>query len=100
MYQFSLAWFVELYLKTIREADQGDEEVIEEVEGSDEPTRRSATFEEKVKSRMQKLDEHFLYSLYCTTCRCIFERHKLLFALQLLMRLKENYNPDNCSESS
>eukprot|EP01051_Picozoa_sp_SAG22_P003761 SAG22_NODE_187_length_15860_cov_44.770446_19_plen_291_part_00 len=89
MYQFSLQWFVELFLKTIAEAEQGQTEVVDEA-GDGEATR-PATFEEQVIDRMHKLDEHFMYSLYNATCRCIFERDKLLFAVQMLMRLKENY---------
>ena len=86
MYQFSLQWFVELFLKTIAEAEQGKTEV-EDGEGN----TREATFEESIVDRMHHLDEHFLYGLYTSTCRCIFERDKLLFALQMLMRLKQNY---------
>lgn len=91
MYQFSLAWFVDLYLKTIEKAEPGDAEVVEPAEGDEEPKTRPASFEEVVKSRMKNLDEHFLYSLYCATCRCIFERDKLLFALNLCVKLKENF---------
>jgi dynein heavy chain len=87
MYQFSLAWFVDLYLQTIEQAAQGNTEIVDAESGE----TREATFEEQIKSRMENLNDHFLYSLYCSTCRCIFERDKMLFSLYMCMRLKENY---------
>ena len=101
MYQFSLAWFVALYQRTIAEAEAGNPEfVIEEGDPDDPDSRktRAATDEEVITDRMAKLEEHFLYSLYCNACRCLFERDKLLFSLNLCMRLKENAGTMDATE--
>ena len=93
MYQFSLAWYVALYQKSIEQAEPGATEIVTDPGDGEDPEtvqRRPATDEETISDRMDKLEAHFLYSLYCSTCRSLFERDKLLFALNLMMRLKEN----------
>lgn len=61
MYQYSLTWFINLYLQSI----------------ANSPT--SSVVEERVVS----LNDHFTRSIYNNVCRSLFEKDKLLFSFVL-----------------
>jgi dynein heavy chain len=65
MYQYSLTYFISLFLRSIDAAPRS----------KDVPTR------------LQSLRDHFTFFLYVNICRSLFERHKLLFAFHLSTRL-------------
>ncbi|XP_050357868.1 dynein axonemal heavy chain 1-like [Nymphalis io] len=65
MYQYSLEWFVKLFIRSMAETEPNDD-IIE---------------------RVDIIIEHFTFLLYQNVCRSLFERHKLLFAFLLCARI-------------
>ncbi|XP_020293119.1 dynein heavy chain 7, axonemal-like [Pseudomyrmex gracilis] len=66
MYQYSLIWFVNLFVMAITNT---------------EPT-------DIVEQRLKDLTRYFTYSLYVNICRSLFEKDKLLFTLLLVVNLQ------------
>lgn len=61
MYQYSLVWYINLFLSSIADSPKSDD----------------------IDIRIANLKTHFTYSLYSNICRSLFKKDKLLFSLIL-----------------
>jgi dynein heavy chain, axonemal len=68
MYQYSLPWFVNLFIASITAAAPAVE----------------------IPVRLTNIHNHVTYSLFCNVCRSLFEKDKLLFAFLLCCRILES----------
>lgn len=68
MYQYSLEWFLGIFLSGIANSRSAD----------------------TVEERIWNINEYFTFSLYGNICRSLFEKHKLMFAFLLCARIMMN----------
>ncbi|XP_032988956.1 dynein axonemal heavy chain 1 isoform X1 [Rhinolophus ferrumequinum] len=76
MYQYSLEWFLNIFLSGIANSERAD----------------------NLKKRIANINRYLTYSLYSNVCRSLFEKHKLMFSFLLCARIMMNENKIDQSE--
>ncbi|AWP03287.1 putative dynein heavy chain 1 axonemal [Scophthalmus maximus] len=76
MYQYSLEWFLRIFLSSIANSERAD----------------------SVKARIININDFFTFSLYSNVCRSLFEKHKLMFAFLVCTRIMMNKNKIDMGE--
>ncbi|GAB0194609.1 dynein axonemal heavy chain 1 [Grus japonensis] len=68
MYQYSLEWFLSIFLMGISNSERAD----------------------TLKDRIVNINNYITFSLYSNVCRSLFEKHKLMFAFLVCVRILMN----------
>ncbi|KAK7819786.1 hypothetical protein U0070_012392 [Myodes glareolus] len=76
MYQYSLEWFLNIFLSGIANSERAD----------------------NLKKRISNINRYLTYSLYSNVCRSLFEKHKMMFAFLLCVRIMMNEGKINQAE--
>ncbi|KAJ3275318.1 Dynein heavy chain 1, axonemal [Terramyces sp. JEL0728] len=76
MYQYSLNWFMNLFVSAISNSERSD--VIED--------------------RVKNINAYFSFSLFTNVCRSLFEKHKLEYSFLLTIRILMNENKVDMDE--
>ncbi|XP_069500104.1 dynein axonemal heavy chain 1 [Ambystoma mexicanum] len=76
MYQYSLSWFLSIFMAGIMNSERA----------------------ETVERRIENINNYFTFSLYSNVCRSLFEKHKLMFAFLLCIRIMMNQGIINLDE--
>uniref|UniRef100_A0A6P7G8Z8 Dynein heavy chain 1, axonemal-like n=1 Tax=Diabrotica virgifera virgifera TaxID=50390 RepID=A0A6P7G8Z8_DIAVI len=65
MYQYSLEWFIQIFVSTMADTEKSD----------------------NIIQRVKTINDSFTFNLYCNICRSLFEKHKMHFAFLLCIRI-------------
>ncbi|ENN83120.1 hypothetical protein YQE_00519, partial [Dendroctonus ponderosae] len=65
MYQYSLEWFINIFISTMAKTEKSDD----------------------IAERVVTINEYFTFNLFSNVCRSLFEKHKLHFAFLMCIRI-------------
>ena len=71
MYQYSLVWFMNLFVSAISHSEKAGD---------------------NIEQRVKNINNYFSFSLFTNVCRSLFEKHKLLYSFLLTIRILMNEN--------
>jgi dynein heavy chain len=71
MYQYSLVWFMNLFVSAISHSEKSGD---------------------NIELRVKHINSYFSFSLFTNVCRSLFEKHKLLYSFLLTIRILMNEN--------
>lgn len=108
MYQYSLEWFLGIFLAGITNSERagtatvrtartftGDEHLTVLKSAAASLICPHVCVLDTVEMRIENINEYFTFSLYSNVCRSLFEKHKLMFAFLLCTRIMMNDNKIN-----
>lgn len=93
MYQFSLSSYIELFNTSIMRSAMQKRRSYKE---SKEPLIEGVS--DELSSRIEEINAYHTYAVYCYGCRGLFERHKLLFSLQICFKLLQQQDKISTEE--
>lgn len=83
MYQFSLDYYIDRFKDSIV---------------SSRTLKNQASLTDELPQRVDAINDYHTYAIYCSTCRGLFERHKLVFSLLLCVRILKKLNKISAQE--
>ena len=95
MYQYSLDWFLNLFVKSIETASYPTESEASKIADTVTVPENHSLI---LKLRTINIDDEFKHSLYRNVCRSLFEKDKLLFGYLLTYRVLQSENLMNDDE--
>lgn len=113
MYQYSLEWFLSIFLAGIANSERAGRATVRTAgnihgrrafNGTEISCYLHSLFFficphvrilETLEMRIENINEYFTFSLYSNVCRSLFEKHKLMFAFLLCTRIMMNDNKIN-----